>query len=156
MAFAVPVYQSLFELFSYGGRIETPPTFLSKSHGIPIPICVFSLNGWYWVNTPTVSTPEFIQLLSGKSIIRYLPPNATAGFATLYHVSFQLWTYFTIFFTPLILFLLFLPKSFTSNPPFRLLFVYFFLFSLYLQYIIVYFFYFYSLLYAFCLIRRLR
>ena len=34
------------------------------------------------INTPTVSIPELMQLLSGKSIMRYLPPNATAGFAT--------------------------------------------------------------------------
>ena len=45
-------------------------------------IWVLSLKGWYCVNTPTVSTPELIQLLSGKSIILYFPPNATAGFAT--------------------------------------------------------------------------
>src|SRR5699024_9839881 len=68
--------------FSYGGRTVTPPTFLSRSHGIPIPMCELRRRGWYWVNTPTVSTPELIQLLSGKSIIRYFPPNATAGFAT--------------------------------------------------------------------------
>ena len=34
------------------------------------------------VRTPTVSIPELIQLLSGKSMILYLPPNATAGLAT--------------------------------------------------------------------------
>ena len=62
--------------------MDTPPILRSKSQGIPIPICVFSLNGWYCVRTPTVSTPELIQLLNGKSIIRYLPPNDTAGFAT--------------------------------------------------------------------------
>lgn len=32
--------------------------------------------------SPTVSIPELIQLMSGKSMIRYFPPNATAGFAT--------------------------------------------------------------------------
>lgn len=31
---------------------------------------------------PTVSIPELMQLLSGKSIIRYFPPKDTAGFAT--------------------------------------------------------------------------
>ncbi len=82
IALAVPVYHSLLVLFSYGGSIDTPPTFLSKSQGMPIPICVFRRNGWYCVSTPTVSTPELIQLLSGKSIILYLPPNETAGFAT--------------------------------------------------------------------------
>ena len=50
--------------------------------GIPIPICVFRRSGWYWVRTPTVSTPELMQLLKGKSIIRYFPPKDTAGFAT--------------------------------------------------------------------------
>src|SRR5574344_1811188 len=83
MALAVPVYHSLLVLFSYGGRTVTPPTLRSRSHGIPIPMWELSLNGWYCVSTPTVSIPELIQLLSGKSIIRYLPPNATAGLATL-------------------------------------------------------------------------
>ena len=73
----------VFPTFSYGGSTVTPPTFLSRSHGIPIPICVFNRSGWYCVSTPTVSIPELIQLLSGKSMIRYLPPNATAGLATL-------------------------------------------------------------------------
>ena len=45
MAFAVPVYHSLLVLFSYGGRIETPPMLRSKSHGIPIQICEFKRNG---------------------------------------------------------------------------------------------------------------
>ena len=81
MALAVPVYHSLLLLFSYGGSTVTPPIFLSRSQGIPIPICWLSLSGLYWVRTPTVSTPEFIQLLNGKSIILYFPPNATAGFA---------------------------------------------------------------------------
>ena len=62
--------------------MDTPPTFRSRSHGIPIPICVFRRRGWYWVSTPTVSIPELMQLLNGKSIIRYFPPKATAGFAT--------------------------------------------------------------------------
>ena len=44
-AFAVPVYHSLLVLFSYGGSTVTPPTLRSKSHGIPIPICVFRRNG---------------------------------------------------------------------------------------------------------------
>ncbi len=43
----------------------------------------FSRRGWYWVRTPTVSTPELMQLESGKSMMRYFPPNATAGFAIL-------------------------------------------------------------------------
>jgi len=33
---------------------------------------------------PTVSIPELTQLESGKSIIRYFPPNGTAGFASLW------------------------------------------------------------------------
>jgi len=31
--------------FSYGGSTVTPPTFRSKSHGIPIPICAFNRSG---------------------------------------------------------------------------------------------------------------
>ena len=42
---AFAVYHSLFVLFSYGGRTVTPPSFLSRSHGIPIPIWVFSRSG---------------------------------------------------------------------------------------------------------------
>ena len=83
MALAVPVYHSLLPLFSYGGKIVTPPKLRSRSHGIPIPIWEFSRSGCYCVNTPTVSIPELIQLLKGKSIILYFPPNATAGLATL-------------------------------------------------------------------------
>ena len=37
--------------------------------------------GLYWVRTTTLSMPEFTQLDSVKSMIRYLPPNGTAGFA---------------------------------------------------------------------------
>ena len=37
--------------------------------------------GLYWVSTTTLSMPEFTQLDSVKSMIRYLPPNGTAGFA---------------------------------------------------------------------------
>jgi glucose-1-phosphate adenylyltransferase len=35
----------------------------------------------YWVKTPTLRMPELIQLDKGKSIIRNLPPNGTAGLA---------------------------------------------------------------------------
>ena len=35
----------------------------------------------YWVSTPISWMPELTQLDSEKSIIRYLPPNGTAGFA---------------------------------------------------------------------------
>src|SRR5215203_1517583 len=37
--------------------------------------------GLYWVRTTTSSSPELTQLDSVKSMIRYLPPNGTAGFA---------------------------------------------------------------------------
>ena len=33
-------------------------------------------------NIEEISIPELAQLLNGKSIMRYLPPKATAGFAT--------------------------------------------------------------------------
>ena len=38
----------------------------------------------YCVSTPTMSMPLLAQLLSGKSMIRYLPPKETAGFATFF------------------------------------------------------------------------
>ena len=40
-----------------------------------------SERGLYWVRTTTSVIPEFTQLLSVKSMIRYLPPNGTAGLA---------------------------------------------------------------------------
>jgi len=43
----------------------------------------FSDRGLYWVSTTTSSTPEFTQLDRVKSMIRYLPPNGTAGFARM-------------------------------------------------------------------------
>ena len=69
--------------FSYGCRNRKHHRYYDPDPTeIPIPICVFSRSGWYCVSTPTVSIPELIQLLSGKSIILYFPPKATAGFAT--------------------------------------------------------------------------
>ena len=41
----------------------------------------FSERGLYWVSTTTLSTSELTQLHSVKSMIRYLPPNGTAGLA---------------------------------------------------------------------------
>ena len=66
-----------------GTHGKTTTTLRSRSQGIPIPIWELRRRGRYCVRTPTVSIPELIQLLNGKSIILYLPPNATAGFATL-------------------------------------------------------------------------
>ena len=40
-----------------------------------------SERGLYWVSTTTFVMSEFEQLESVKSMIRYLPPNGTAGFA---------------------------------------------------------------------------
>ena len=41
----------------------------------------FSERGLYWVRTTTLSMPELTQFDSVKSMIRYLPPNGTAGLA---------------------------------------------------------------------------
>src|SRR5688500_17880188 len=41
----------------------------------------FSDRGLYWVRTTTSWMSELTQLDSGKSVIRYLPPNGTAGLA---------------------------------------------------------------------------
>ena len=54
----------------------------SRSHGCPLPMYSLSSSGWYCVRIPTVSMPELTQLESGKSMMRYLPPNGTAGFAS--------------------------------------------------------------------------
>ena len=53
-----------------------PYTTLFRS---PLWICRISECALYCVNTPILRIPEFIQFESGKSIIRNLPPNGTAG-----------------------------------------------------------------------------
>ena len=46
-------------------------------------------SGWYCVRIPTVSISELTQLDSGKSIIRYLPPNGTAGLASFWVSAYR-------------------------------------------------------------------
>ena len=81
-ASAVPRYHSATRPRSmYGWSILTPPVLRSRSHGRPRPMWSLSERGLYCVRTTTSSMPEFTQLDSVKSMIRYLPPNGTAGFA---------------------------------------------------------------------------
>src|SRR3954462_14230588 len=81
-ASAVPRYHSATRPRAmYGWRSFTPPLFRSRSHGRPRPMWSFSDRGLYWVRTTTSSISEFTQFDSVKSMIRYLPPNGTAGFA---------------------------------------------------------------------------
>ncbi len=47
----------------------------------PICTCLIKLCDLYCVTTPTRRMPELMQLDRGKSMIRNLPPNGTAGFA---------------------------------------------------------------------------
>src|SRR4051794_14731151 len=61
--------------------MRTPPVDLSRSQGRPAPIWSLSDRGLYWVRTTTSSMSELTQLLSVKSMIRYLPANGTAGLA---------------------------------------------------------------------------
>ena len=49
--------------------------------GRPRPMWSLSERGLYWVRTTTSSMPELTQFDSVKSMIRYLPPNGTAGLA---------------------------------------------------------------------------
>src|SRR5678815_5611385 len=65
----------------YGWSSLTPPLFRSRSHGRPRPMWSFSERGLYWVRTRTSSTSELTQFDRVKSMIRYLPPNGTAGLA---------------------------------------------------------------------------
>ena len=81
-ASAVPPYHSATRpRLMYGCSILMPPVLRSRSQGRPSPMWSLSDRGLYWVSTTTSSTPEFTQLDSVKSMIRYLPPNGTAGFA---------------------------------------------------------------------------
>ena len=64
-----------------GCSICTPPRVRSRSHGRPVPMCWLQRSGRYCVSTPTSKMPEFTQFESVKSMMRYLPPNGTAGLA---------------------------------------------------------------------------
>src|SRR3954470_20887684 len=65
----------------YGWSSFTPPVLRSRSHGRPWPMWSFRERGLYCVSTTTLSMPELTQFDSVKSMIRYLPPNGTAGLA---------------------------------------------------------------------------
>src|SRR5881392_3179239 len=81
-ASAVPRYHSATRPRAmYGWRSFTPPVLRSRSHGRPRPMWSFSERGLYWVRTTTLSINELTQFESVKSMIRYLPPKGTAGFA---------------------------------------------------------------------------
>ena len=81
-ASAVPPYHSATRpRRMYGWSSLTPPVLRSRSHGRPSPMWSLSDRGLYWVRTTTLSMPELTQFDSVKSMIRYLPPNGTAGFA---------------------------------------------------------------------------
>src|SRR6187399_891792 len=58
-----------------------PPVVRSRSHGRPAPMWSLSERGLYCVRTTMSSMSELTQLLSVKSMIRYLPANGTAGLA---------------------------------------------------------------------------
>src|SRR4029453_16950962 len=81
-ASAVPRYHSATRpRETYGCSSFTPPWFRSRSHGRPSPMWSLSERGLYCVNTTTSWRSEFTQLDSVKSMMRYLPPNGTAGLA---------------------------------------------------------------------------
>src|SRR6476619_6153877 len=61
--------------------MRTPPDERSRSQGRPAPMWSLSDRGLYWVSTMTSLMSELTQLLSVKSMIRYLPANGTAGLA---------------------------------------------------------------------------
>ena len=81
-ASAVPWYHSATRPRAmYGWSNFTPPVLRSRSHGRPSPMWSFSERGLYCVSTTMSVMPELTQFDSVKSMIRYLPPNGTAGFA---------------------------------------------------------------------------
>src|ERR1044072_527223 len=55
-----------------------PPERWSRSQGRPAPMWSLSDAGACWASTPTRPMPEWQQLLSTKSMTRYLPPNGSA------------------------------------------------------------------------------
>ena len=81
-ASAVPRYHSRGRPRATNGcRMRMPPTLRSRSQGRPAPMWSFSERGAYCVRTTTLVMPELTQLQSVKSMMRYLPPNGTAGLA---------------------------------------------------------------------------
>ena len=83
-ASAVPRYHSVGRPREmYGWSMRIPPRLRSRSQGRPRPMWSFSERGLYWVRTTTLSMPELTQLLRTKSMMRYLPPKGTAGFARM-------------------------------------------------------------------------
>ena len=81
-ASAVPRYHSRARpRATKGCRMRMPPTLRSRSQGRPAPMWSFSESGAYCVRTRTLVRPELTQLESVKSMMRYLPPNGTAGLA---------------------------------------------------------------------------
>src|SRR3990170_3957504 len=61
--------------------MRTPPVLRSRSHGRPTRMWSASERGLYCARTRTLSISELTQLERAKSMIRYLPPKGTAGFA---------------------------------------------------------------------------
>src|SRR3990172_5118641 len=83
-ASAVPRYHSVGRPREmYGWSMGIPPGLGWRSQGRPRPMWSFSERGLYWVRTTTLSMPELTQLLRTKSMMRYLPPKGTAGFARM-------------------------------------------------------------------------
>ena len=81
-ASAVPRYHSAtLPRAMYGWSSFTPPRLRSRSHGRPSPMWSLSERGLYCVSTTTSWMSELTQFDSVKSMIRYLPPNGTAGLA---------------------------------------------------------------------------
>src|SRR2546427_4927726 len=77
MASAEPLYHS-GPVRCCAGTLSTncPSIGLSRQ---PREMCVFSDSDLYCVSTFMRSTPEFVKFESTKSMMRYRPPNVTAG-----------------------------------------------------------------------------
>ncbi len=79
-ASAVPLYQSWL-MRCWGGRekMYSPTSGLKTFH----PRRMWRSREWdlYWIRTMMLRSPELMQLLRVKSMIRYLPPKGTAGLA---------------------------------------------------------------------------
>src|SRR5574338_295279 len=60
-------------------------TMYSPNSGVRMfqPVRIWRSSEWdlYWIRTAIRRRPEFKQLLRVKSMMRYFPPNGTAGFA---------------------------------------------------------------------------
>ena len=78
-ASAVPAYQAVSATRCCAGHSSTNSPNSPRRKPQPFWMCRISEWALYWVSTPMRRMPELMQLESGKSMMRNLPPKGTAG-----------------------------------------------------------------------------